>query len=171
MKLLPRPALSLLLALSLSNALAPLSAVARELRHPETGLPAYQFQLPDDWLIQPADQGNLLLLDAQRATVLVILVVAGNVTPEAVANEALAKYTMSSRAKEPADISGYKGYTWFAATKNSAGTDLNLEVTVVQAGAGQIASASLILPVGVGAAEEAAARKVRAALKLIPAAK
>ena len=162
-----RKALLVLLALSLSNGLAPLSAPAKEMRHPETGLPAYTFTLPDDWTTEAAEAGNLLLFSANRSTGVVILVVASTDTFDVIAAEAFetAKATPVS-PRQPAEISGCKGYTWFATLKNPQGEDLKFEMTIVRVGPDHVASASLILSSDVSPAEEAAARLVRNGLVL-----
>lgn len=167
MTTLPSRTLPVLLGLALAW-LAPLSASAKNMRFPEKGVPAYAFVLPDDWSSKSDTEGNLMMLSANRTTVLVILVAASTEALEVVAKVAFetAKATASPR-KEPAEISGCAGFTWFTTVKNTKGDVLNLEMTVVQVDAAHFATASLILVPGVSPADEATARLVRNGLKLV----
>jgi hypothetical protein len=151
--------------------LAPLSAVAKELRHPESGLPAYVFELPDDWTSQAAPDDNLILFNPTRSGGVVILVAASTETIDAIAAEALAtsKATQSG-PRQPAEISGFQGYMWPATMQNAAGVALKFEMTVVRIDDGHVASASLLLSANMSPAEEAAARAVWKRLKLEAAA-
>lgn len=159
----------LLVILTLALAwLAPLTAPAKDMRHPEKGVPAYTFVLPDDWSAQLAEADNLIMANANRSTVLVVFVGASTEPLDVIAKEAfaVAKATASER-KEPAEISGCEGFTWFTTIKNDAGLTLNLETTIVRIGSEHVASASLILAPGVTPADETAARLVRNGLKLV----
>ncbi len=160
---------SLLVVLTLALALlASLSAPAKELRFPETGVPAYAIVLPDDWITQPADQGNLLLLSANRTAVLVVLVVKSADSLEKNAKDALEQApAVPDGRKNPTEISGCEGFTWFGTMKNAKNLTLNLEMSIVQVDPEHIASASLILVQDVSRADESTARLVRNGLKLI----
>jgi len=165
MKFLLRHSGMVLLSLALAL-LAPLSA--KDVRHPETGLPAYAFPIPDDWTTQDGGSGNLLVLDPKRSTILVILVVPSTDPLDKIAKEALevAKATPATR-KEPAAISSCAGFTWYSTVQNPNGIVLSLEMTIVKIDDSHIASASLIMIPSVTAEAEAAARRVRDGLALL----
>jgi hypothetical protein len=164
-----RKTLTLLLALGLSSGPA-FSALNKELRHPQVGLPAYQLQVPSDWLSNTAGP-TLSLASPGGTTSMALVVLATNDTPDLLAAQVLKQSKATETAeKKPADISGHKGFTWFATMLNPQGVTLKLEMTIVQAGPGQIASAMLILAANVSPEHEADARRVRGALKLVSAA-
>jgi hypothetical protein len=153
----------LILALAL---LAPLSA--KDVRHPATGAPAYAFTIPDDWTTQDGGSGNLLILDANRSTIVVILVVASTDPLDKTAKEALevAHATPVSR-KEPTAISGCAGFTWFSIVQNPSNLTLSLEMTIVRIDDTHVASASLIMVPNLAPEAEAVARRVRNGLTLV----
>ena len=99
---------------------------------------------------------------------MVILVAASTDELDVIAKVAFetAQATPSER-KEPVEISGCEGYTYFGTIKNPAGLILNLETTIVRVDPEHIASASLILVPDVAPADESAARLVRNGLKLV----
>ncbi len=160
---------TLLLALTLALALlAPPTATAKDVQFPETGFPAYAIVLPDDWTTQPADQGNLLLFSANRNAVVVVLVAKSADSLEKIAKDALAQApAVPDGRKNPTEISGCEGFTWFGTMKNAKNLALALEMTVVRIDAEHVASASLILAPDITPADESTARLVRNGLKLL----
>jgi hypothetical protein len=153
----------LTLALAL---LAPLSA--KDVRHPATGSPAYSFTIPDDWATQDGGDGNLLIMDPKRSTIVVILVVPSTEPLDKIASDAIevSKATPPSR-KEPATISGCAGFTWFSTVQNPNKATLTLEMTIVKIDEKTVASASLLIVPGVSPEAEATARRVRNGLALV----
>jgi hypothetical protein len=160
--------LPLVLLAFLPLLLAPLTAPAKEVRFPETGLPAYAFILPDDWTSRADTSGNLIMVNPNRTVSFVILIAKSSEPIDVVASDAftVAKATPSDR-KEPAEISGHKGRTYFATIMNPKGLKLDVEMTVVQVGDSHIGSASLLFLPGLSSADETAARLVRNGLKLV----
>jgi hypothetical protein len=148
--------------------LAPLSAPARDVRFPATGIPAYSFILPDDWVSKADDAGNLIMFNPKRSACVVILVEKSTENLDTVVEDAftVAKATATGRV-EPADISGCKGRTYYATILNPKGVKLDLEMTVVRVNETYIASASVILLPGSAPADETTARLVRNGLKLV----
>ncbi|HKB57968.1 MAG TPA: hypothetical protein VKC51_10295 [Lacunisphaera sp.] len=159
----------LLVLLTLVPALlAPLSASAKDMRFPEKGSPAYVFVLPDDWSAQPDDSGNLIMASANHVASLVILVGEAPEALDEVARVALETAQATSfQRKEPVEISGFKGFTYFSSITNAAKVSITLEMTIVRVDEKNIASASLLLASGVAKADEADARLVRNGLKLL----
>lgn len=161
-----RRTLPVILFLALA-VLAPLPASAKEIRHPETGLPAYVFTLPDEWTTQPAEQGNLILLSPTRTAVLVILLAKSNEPLDKIAKEGLETApAVPDGRKEPVEISGCAGFTWYGTMKNAKDLTLNLEMSIVRVDSDHVASASLILTPDIDAADESTARLVRSGLTL-----
>jgi hypothetical protein len=148
--------------------LAPLSVPAKDVRHPAEGVPAYAFVLPDDWGTKLAEADNLILTSANRSAVIVLFVGTATEELDTIAKEAFetAKATATGR-KDPAEISGCEGFTYFATIKNSAGLNLNLETTIVRIDQEHVASSSLLLIPGLTPVDETAARVVKNGLKLV----
>ncbi len=147
--------------------LAPLSTLAKDVRFPEKTLPAFTFVLPDDWTAEPDTSGNLIMRSPNRTTSLVIFTGESAEEVEAIAKEALSvAKTGATPRKEPAEISGCKGFTYFTTMTNPAGVHLNLEMTIVRTDPKHVASASLIMAEGVAQADETNTRLVRNGFKL-----
>jgi hypothetical protein len=162
-----RKTLPVVLTLALAW-LAPLSALAKDVRFPETGFPAYVIVLPDDWTTQAAEQGNLLLFSPNRTTVMVVLMAESNEPLDKIAKEALELApAVPDGRKEPTEISGCEGFTWFATMKNANNLTLNLEMSIVRIDPEHVSSASLILAQNVSRADESTARLVRNGIKLV----
>ena len=165
----PTASKALLLALTLALALlAPSTASAKELRFPESGVPAYAIVLPDDWTTQPAADGNLLLFSANRTAVMVVLVAASTEPLDKIAQEALKLApAVPDGRKNPTEISGCEGFTWFGTIMNPKNLALNLEMSIVRVDPEHVASASLVLATDITPADMTAARLVRSGLKLL----
>lgn len=165
----PSASKALLLALTLALALlAPSAATGKEVRFPETGVPAYAIVLPDDWITQPADDGNLLLFSANRTAVMVVLVAVSTEPLDKIAKEALEiAPAVPDGRKNPTEISGCEGFTWFGTMKNDKNATLNLEMSIVRIDPEHVASASLLLASDTAPVDITAARLVRSGLKLL----
>lgn len=155
------------LLLLLPVLVAPLALQALDVRHPAQGLPAYAFLLPDGWDQSPMDDGNLLLLSPNRSTVIVIYIGESDEDLDQLATDSLvvAKASPFSR-HEPAEISGFKGKTYFSTLTNERGVNTNLELTIVRVDENHIATCTLILSAGLPKADETAGRLVRNGLRL-----
>lgn len=159
---------SLPLFLVLAALLLPLSAPARDIRHPEKTSPAFTLMLPDDWSHEPADAGNLILFNPERTTGIVIIVTESTDELDKIATEAFGVAKADApQSKKPAEISGYKGFTYFSSLTNDKGVKMNLETTLVRADDKSIAAASLLVVTTATKEDETAARLVRNGLKLV----
>ena len=147
--------------------LTPLTAPAKDVRFPEKTLPAFAFVLPDDWSTEADTDGNLIMRNPSRTTSLVIFTGEAADELDTIAKEALqGAKTAPALRKEPAEISGCKGFTYFTTTTNSSGFHLNMEVTIVRTDPKHVASACLILADNVAKADETGSRLVKNGLKL-----
>jgi len=147
--------------------LAPLTTLAKDVRFPEKTSPAFTFVLPDDWSAEPDTSGNLIMRNPNRTTSLVIFTGESAEELDVIAREALqvAKAEPAPR-KEPFEISGCKGFTYFTTMTNPSGVHLTLEMSIVRTDPKHVASASLILAEGVAKADETNSRLVKNGLKL-----
>jgi hypothetical protein len=124
--------------------------------------------LPDDWSAEPDTSGNLIMRIPNRTTSLVIFTGESADDLEVLARETLqiVKAAPSPR-REPAEISGCKGFTYFSTMTNPSGVHINLEMTIVRTDPKHVVSATLILAENVAKADETSTRLVKNGLKLV----
>ncbi len=147
--------------------LTPLAAPAKDVLFPEKTLPAFTFVLPDDWSSEADTSGNLIMRCPNRTTSIVIFTGVDSSDLDTLAKEALqiAK-TAPALRKEPAEISGCKGFTYFTTMTNPSGIHLNLEFTLVRTDPTHVASVGLIMADNVAKVDETSSRLVKNGLKL-----
>ena len=154
--------------LLLAALLSPLSALARDVQFPEKTLPAFSFVLPDDWSREPDTSGNLLMFNPNRMTGFVIIVTESTEALDDIATEAFGVAKADApQSKKPAEISGWKGFTYFSSITNAKGVKMSLETTIVRVGEKHIAAASLLVVTATTKEDETAARLVRNGLKIV----
>lgn len=159
---------SLPLFLVLAALLLPLSAPARDIRHPEKTSPAFSLMLPDDWSHEPADAGNLILFNPKRTTGIVIIVTEPADELDKIATEAFGVAKADApQSKKPAEISGRQGFTYFSSLTNDKGVKMSLETTIVRVDDKHIAAASLLVVTTATKDDETAARLMHNGLKLV----
>ncbi|MFZ5495972.1 MAG: hypothetical protein ACOZE5_11650 [Verrucomicrobiota bacterium] len=163
----------LLLALSVAAlAAAPTRDSLREIIHPRSDLPAFRCLVPGDWRSEVDATGNLQLANP-AGTVFFSLSFAHTPNP-AGAHDALARAVLNGAnnppwdSREPVEISGHRGYRYTARVKS--GKDLvRAELLIVSAGDRHLASCAMIFADRLQPADEATARLVQAAVKLLAA--
>ena len=110
---------------------------------------------------------NIHCRSANRTTALVIFTGEATEDLDTIAREALqiAKAAPAPR-KEPYEISGFKGFTYFSTMTNSSGVHMNLEMSIVRTDPQHVVSASLLMADTVAKPDETNARMVKNGLKL-----
>lgn len=167
MRSLPVLILSLVLP-----ALAPARDGLREIVHPSAELPAFRCLVPAGWESKVDATGNLQLSNPAR-TAFFSLSFAHTPNPAA-AHDALARAVLGPAAnppwdrREPVEISGHRGFRYTARLK-SGGATVRTELLIVEAGDHHLAACSTILNDHIKPDDEATARLVQAALKLLTA--
>lgn len=166
-----RPA-SLLLALLLGAAPAGALAQLREVLHPRADLPAFRCTIPAAWTNTIDPSGNLQLANRDRSANFSLALVHSSAPRDAL--DTLAKAILTGAivspwdSREPAEISGHRGYKYTARIKHTNGALVRAEVILVAVGDAHIGSCSMLLGERVSKDEESTARLVQAAVKLIP---
>jgi len=166
-----RPLLSMLVLLA---AAVPAAAAEplREIRHPASGQPAFRCLVPENWTSQVDAGGNLLLANRGR-TANFSLAFTPSPRPREALDE-LAKELLDTAvtspwdSREPAEISGYRGFKYAARVRAPNGVVVRAEVVLVAVGDQQIAVSSLLLAERVSPADEGTARLVHAAIHIAP---
>jgi hypothetical protein len=153
-------------------AAVPAVAQLREVFHPKAELPAFRCLVPEGWSSQIDAAGNLLLADRKHAANFSLTFVPSTRPREAL--DELAKVILASAvtapwdSREPAEISGYRGFKYTARVRHSNGVEVRAEVVLVAVGDRQIAASSMLLNNRIPAAEESTARLVHAAIRIVP---
>lgn len=148
------------------------NAQLREVFHPKAELPAFRCALPDDWTSSVDAAGNLLLANRGHGANFSLSFVASAQPREAL--DTLAKAILAQAvttpwdSREPAEISGYRGFKYTARVRNPNGTEVRTEILLVAVGDRQIAAASMLLSPRLSSADETVARLVHAAIRIVP---
>lgn len=162
----------LILLVLLAAAAAPAREVLREIVHPKAALPAFRCLLPEDWRSEVDASGNLQLANGDRTANFSLSLVHGS--DPASSLDALAKVILAGAvvapwdSREPAEISGHRGFKYSARVRHTNRVVVRAEVILVAVGDRHIAACSLLLAERVARDDEAIARLVQAAVKLLP---
>lgn len=144
----------------------------REVVHPKADLPAFRVLLPAEWTDTVDPTGNLLLANREKSVNFSLSLTHASAPQDALDGLARAVLTGAVTApwdsREPAEISGHRGYRYTARIRHSNGVEVRTELVLVAVGDRHIASAALLLGQRASRSEEATARLVLAALKLLP---
>ena len=149
------------------------SAQPREVFHPSADRPAFRCLVPEGWSSRVDAFGNLLLAN-QDHTVNFSLSLVPSARPRE-SLDVLAKALFESAvhppwdSREPAEISGYRGFKYTARVRHTNGVEVRAEVVLVAVGEKQIAACSLLLSDPLTSADEGSARLVQAAIHIVPA--
>lgn len=144
----------------------------REVIHPKADLPAFRVVLPADWTDAVDANGNLSLANEERTANFSFGLV--HSSDAAAALDTLAKAMLTNvvvapwDSREPAEISGHRGFKYTARVRHSNGVEVRAELVLVAVGEKHIASCALLLNARVSRADESLARLVQAGVKLIP---
>ncbi|MBI2512713.1 MAG: hypothetical protein HYV96_12095 [Opitutae bacterium] len=144
----------------------------RELLHPKSDLPAFRCTIPADWTSEIDRLGNLQLASDARTATFSLGIVHSADPHEAL--DGLAKTILADaiappwKAREPAEISGHRGYKYTARVRAANGVEIDAEVILVAVGDKHIASCSMLLSRRISRDDEVLARLVFGNVKLLP---
>lgn len=144
----------------------------RELLHPKSDLPAFYCAIPADWTSEVDRTGNLQLANDARTTTFSLGIVHSSDPREAL--DVLAKAVLADavtppwETREPAEISGHRGYKYTARVRAANGTEIHAELILVAVGDEHIASCSMLVSQRVTRDDELLARLLFRSLKLLP---
>jgi hypothetical protein len=143
----------------------------REVVHPKAEYPAFRCLVPSDWTSQVDAFGNLQLANPDHTANFSLNF--ANSTNAREALDPLAKLLLASAVHppwdghEPAEISGFHGAQYTAHVRHSNGVEVHAEVTLVPVGDHQVAACSMLLSTRIKPADEAIARLVFAAVRIV----
>jgi hypothetical protein len=148
-------------------------ARAEEVRFPETGGPAFDFQVPDDWVTTTDNDGNMEVAQRIKNVTLVL-----SIGADATANldDYAARMLKAAGAdpagrKETAMLGGHAGAIYYSAMDNSSdpsGLRIAIRLTLVKPDAGSVASCALLIDASASEADIAASQAVETGIKIVP---
>lgn len=169
---MPTRLLSALCLASLLVTAATAREPLREILHPKADLPSFRVLLPADWSDTVDANGNLLLASDDRTANFSLSFARSSNPREALDGLARAILTGAIASpwdsREPAEISGHRGYRYTARIRHANGAQVRAELVLVAVGENHIASCALLLGERADKSDEALARLVHAAIKLVP---
>jgi len=158
-----------ILASACLSLLAVQPSVAKDMRFPESGDPAFSFQMPNDWTSRVDGDGNLLLTSGDRSTAFSLSHVVDSSSLDDIANGALGVAKADeTRTRTPATISGFSGLSYTTTMKNDAGVKLRVKLVIVRIDKTHAASCTKIEAETSSAEQRRVADAVLASMKLTP---
>jgi hypothetical protein len=126
---LGRPTLLAVLAL----VLLPATALARDLRHPASGAPAFTMTVPDDWTAVTIDGGKSLgITSADRRIAFALTIATTDQSLEEIAKSAVTTSKGTQLEIKPTSISGIAGQSYSWIYTNAGGIKLHTAMTLVK---------------------------------------
>jgi hypothetical protein len=148
-------------------------AGATEVRFPDSGGPAYAFEVPDDWVTTTDTEGNMEVAQRIKNVTLVLSIGADSTASldDYAASMLKAAGADPAARKEAAMLGGHQGAIYYSAMDNSsdpAGLRINIRLTLVKPDAGSMASCAFLINASATAADIAASEAVVKGIKIIP---
>ena len=129
--------LSILVALcAVSFAAQP--AVAKDVRFPATGNPAFSLRIPDDWTTEEGDDDSLVVASGNHSMAFTLMLETGDAPWDDDALDEIATVALKvakaapPKRKDAVAISGFPGFSYPSATTNDAGDVVRLTVYIIQ---------------------------------------
>jgi hypothetical protein len=118
---------------------------AREVRYPASGMPAFVFQIPDDWNTRLDSSNNMIVGAADHSSGFSFSLIEyeGDLEQAAVLVMKAAGAVGTSKLG-PASIGSSKGYEYFATITNQTGANIGVHLIIVRVDPKHIATATLV---------------------------
>ncbi len=149
MTVLPKrktPARGLAVVAALAFAFCAATASARVLRQPETGDPALEVEIPDDWIASKDKSANLIVRSADSSAAFALNVLTNSRPLDVLARAVFAAQKISQVPdSRPGSIAGHAGlsYDWTVATPGKS--TVHMTLTLVQIDPTHVANATKVL--------------------------
>lgn len=146
-------------------------AQAGPYRFPDTGTPALQVALPDNWTHRSDEVGNDMLLNGAHTAVIVVTM-NGAIDESVALDDAAAAIMKAASAPAPKNvgpvtISGFGGFMYDSVIQNSSGLSVNVHMYLVRLDAGHITAITLENASGLAGDDLTEANSVLNAMTLI----
>jgi hypothetical protein len=144
----------------IAGLLAARTAEAREIRLPESGVPAMVVQVPDDWMNRP-DGSNLLVGAADHSASLAFSLAEYEGDLEHAAQAIMKEVGAVGISKlGPASIGAFTGSAYFSTIANKSGANVTVHLVIVRVDAKHIAAATLVETLSATMEQRQAAQQV-----------
>ena len=114
------------------------AAVAKDVRFPATGNPAFSFRMPDDWTTEEGDDDSLFVASGDRIMAFTLMLETStdpfddDVLDEIATVALKVAKAAPAKRKEAASISGFPGFSYASATTNDAGAVVRLTLYLIR---------------------------------------
>lgn len=113
-------------------------AVAKDVRFPAAGNPAFSLRIPDDWTTEEGDDDSLLVASGDHSMAFTLLLETSDKPWDDDALDEIATVALRvakaspPKRKEAASISGFPGFSYPSATTNDAGEVVRLTLYIIR---------------------------------------
>jgi len=113
-------------------------AVAKDVRFPATGNPAFSLRIPDDWTTDEGDDDSLLVASGDRSMAFTLLLETSDKPWDDDALDEIATVALKvakaspPKRKDATAISGFQGFSYPSATTNDAGDVVRLTLYIIR---------------------------------------
>lgn len=114
------------------------AAVAKDMRFPATGNPAFSFRMPDDWTTEEGDDDSLLVASGDHSMAFTLMLETSDepFNDDILDEIATVAFKVAKAAppkrKEAASIAGFPGFSYASAATNDAGAIVRLTLYLVR---------------------------------------
>lgn len=113
-------------------------AVAKDVRFPATGNPAFSLRIPDDWTTEEGDDDSLLLASGDHSMAFTLMLETGDKPWDDDALDEIATVALKvakaapPKRKDAVSISGFPGFSYPSATTNDGGDVVRLTLYIIR---------------------------------------
>ena len=114
------------------------AAVAKDVRFPATGNPAFSFRMPDDWTTEEGDDDSLFVASGDRIMAFTLMLETStdpfddDVLDEIATVALKVAKAAPAKGKQAASISGFPGFSYASAPTNDAGAVVRLTLYLIR---------------------------------------
>ncbi len=114
------------------------AAVAKEVRFPATGNPAFSLRMPDDWTTEEGDDDSLLVASGDHSMAFTLMLETSDEPLDDDLLDEIARVALKvakaapAKRKEAASMAGFPGFSYASATTNDAGTVIRVTLYLVR---------------------------------------
>ncbi len=149
-------------------------AVAKEVRFPATGTPAFSLRIPDDWKTDEGDDYALILMSGDQSMGFTLLLETSDTPVDDDTLDEIATVALRvARAAPPkrrniASMSGFPGFSYPSATTNDAGDVVSMTMYIIRIDKTHLGLLTRIEAVDNSPARRKIAEGVLQSIKIIP---
>lgn len=114
------------------------AAVAKDVRFPAAGNPAFSLRIPDDWTTEEGDDDSLVVASGNHSMGFTLMLETGDTPWDDDALDEIATVALKvakaapPKRKDAVSISGFPGFSYPSATTNDAGDVVKLTLYIIR---------------------------------------